>query len=97
MIAAKGDLVAFYARTIQSKNADMTDVVVPTGIDAARDFDLQRADVMFDLQLIKTGRNLLGNRYRTGRRQCTVIHAGTGDDVGGEADVGCRKICRPQF
>src|SRR5688572_25229143 len=44
--AAKGDLVIFLAFLIESQNSDMADMMMAAGIDAARDIDLQRADLL---------------------------------------------------
>ncbi len=66
----------------------MAHVVVTTGIDAARDLDLERADFVFQLECVKAGRDFLGDGDRTGCGQRAVIHAGAGDDIADQADVG---------
>ena len=61
-VTTQSDLVVFNARTIQSQNADVADMVVATCIDAAGNFDFQGTDVVLDLHLVDAGRDLLGNR-----------------------------------
>src|SRR5262245_13519003 len=43
--AAEGDLVELLAVLIDAQNADMADMVMAAGIDAAGDLDLQFADI----------------------------------------------------
>ena len=59
----------------------MADMVVPAGIDAARDFDFQLTDVMLQLKRFEMQRDFLrhGNRTRGGQR--AIIHAGAGDHI----------------
>src|SRR6056297_1851406 len=88
MVAAKRDLVVFHTRPVQPQNADMADMVMAARIDAARYLDLQLADFMLQLEFVKAGGDLLrdGNGPRGGKR--AVIHAGAGDDIRDEADIG---------
>lgn len=66
----------------------MAHMVMPAGIDAARDLDLQRADLMFQIQFLKAQRDPdFGHRNGAGRRKGAVIHAGAGDDVGNQPDI----------
>ena len=60
------------------------------------DLDLERADLMLELERVKAQRDLLrdGDRPRGGER--AIIHAGAGDDVGNQADIGCGKRGRAQ-
>ena len=44
-VAAKRDLVGFDAALLQAENADMADMVVAAGIDAAGDLDAERSDL----------------------------------------------------
>jgi len=61
-IAAKGQLVVLHPRPIEPENADMANMVMPAGVDAARDFDLERPNVMLRVDIAKQRRNLLRNR-----------------------------------
>ena len=47
--AAQRDLVEFLAVLIDAQNADMADMVMAAGIDAAGDLDLQIADLVPEL------------------------------------------------
>ena len=40
-VAAERDLVVLHPRPVEPEDADMADVVVAAGVDAARDLDLQ--------------------------------------------------------
>src|SRR6185312_1588601 len=64
--AAKRDLVKFRALLFDTQNADMADVVMAAGIDAAGNLQLQFADIALTLQRGETTRNLL--RHRDGAR-----------------------------
>ena len=70
----------------------MRNMVMPAGIDAARDFDFKITDFVFQLQLVKTGGDLLRDRDRTGGCQCAIIHSGAGDDIADLSDVGRGQI-----
>src|SRR5579875_1278369 len=84
--AADRDLIGFRSVLFQTENADVADMVMAAGIDAARDLDLKRPDVL--LALGEVGRQ----RLRDGNRACggeaAVIQAGAADDVAGETDIG---------
>src|SRR6185437_15966248 len=48
-VAADGDLVELGALLLDAENADMADIVVAAGIDAARNLDLELADLALPL------------------------------------------------
>jgi hypothetical protein len=52
-VAAQGDLVVLHPRAVQAEDADMADMVMAAGVDAAGDLDLQRADLMLQLQRLE--------------------------------------------
>ena len=66
----------------------MTHVVMPAGIDTTRDLDLHVPYFSFPTGVSQS--NILGNWNWPGCRQCAVVHTGTGDNVGYEANVGSR-------
>ena len=91
VVAAKRDLVVFHPRAVQPENADMADMVMAAGVDAARDLDLELADFMFQPEACEMRGDLLRDRDRAGGGQRAVIHAGAGDDIGDQADIGGGK------
>ena len=101
--AAERDLVEFLALLLDAENADVADMVVAAGIDAAGDLDLQLADLLLALVDGEALRDALRDRDRAGVGERAVVEAGAGDDVGdeagiggGEADLGQRVVDRLQ-
>jgi hypothetical protein len=45
-VTTKGDLIVFHPGTVQTQNADMTDVMMAAGVNTSRDFDLKHANIM---------------------------------------------------
>ena len=78
---AKRDLIIFHAGPVQTQNADMPDMMMTAGINAARYFDLQRADIKFTLFLLKMCCDLLGYRNRARCGQPAIIQPGAGNDI----------------
>ena len=85
--AADGDLVEFLAVLLDAQNADMADMVMAAGIDAAGDVDVQPADQVGGVVVGETPGQLLRDRDRTGIGQRAIIQPGAGDDVGDEVHV----------
>ena len=95
-IAAKRDLVVLDTGAVEAEDADMPDMMVPAGIDAARDLDLEGADIAFVPERVEAFSDVLrdGDGARGGER--AVIHTGASDDVGDQAGIGCCKAMRAQ-
>src|SRR3954452_22085435 len=89
--AADGDLVDLLAVLLDTENADMADMVMAAGIDAAGDVDVQPADQIGELMIGETPRQLLRDRNRARVRQRAIVEPRTGDDVGDQIDVGRRQ------
>ena len=85
----------FLALLLDTQNADMTDMVVAAGVDAAGDLDLKITH--FVLPCRQPPREALrnGNRTRIGKR--AVVEAGAGDDIGGKTGVGLCQTNRLQL
>src|SRR5690606_22641475 len=85
---AKRHLVKFRSLLLHTENADMADMVVPAGIDAAGDVELQFTYVAMALQRGEPLCDLLihGNRTRIGQR--AKVEPGAGNYVGDELDTG---------
>ena len=88
---ADGDLVELRPLLVDAENADVADVVVAAGIHAAGNIQVEFADVMLVIQIIKAALDCFRHRNRLGIGQRAEIAAGTGDDVGDQADVRCRQ------
>src|SRR5215468_2727259 len=85
--AAKSDLVELLVVLLDSQNADMADVMVAAGVDAARNVDVQPAKVAGKIEIAEPTGQLLGDRYGAGIGKAAVIEPGAGDDVGDETDI----------
>src|SRR3546814_9040933 len=59
---AEQQLVIFGALAVDAKDADLAGMMVAAGVDAARDLDLELANVELTLHVRKTLRNLLRQR-----------------------------------
>src|SRR5262252_8046230 len=85
--ATKGDLVELLAVLLDAQNADMADMVMAAGIDAARNVNVQPAQVASEIEITEPARQLLGDRNSAGVGKAAVIEPGARDDVGDETDV----------
>ena len=94
--AAEGDLVEFLALLVDAENADMADMVMAAGIDAAGDLDLELADLALALGIGKAAAEPLGDRDRAGIGEAAIVQAGAGDDVADQADIGGGEADRGQ-
>src|SRR5882724_7308007 len=94
--AAEGDLVELGAVLVDAEDADVADMMVAAGIDAAGDLDLQLADVEQLGQVGEMLADLLRHRDRAGVGERAVVEAGAGDDVAGQADIRRRQLQRLQ-
>src|SRR3954451_15959702 len=89
--AAQRDLVKFLALLVEAENADVPDMMMAAGVDAARDLDLQLADPALALQGREPRADRLCNRNRARGGQRAIVHARAGDDVGDQVAVGGRQ------
>src|SRR6478735_1228230 len=87
-VATERDLVGFDAALLQAENADMADMVVAAGIDAAGDLDVQLSDLALTRGIREAMLDGLGDRDRARCRQRAIIEPGAGDDVGDHPDIG---------
>ena len=65
----------------------MAQMVMPAGVDAARDADVQVADLLLQPDGAEMVGDLLGDGDGTRGGQRAVIHAGAGDDVAGQPGI----------
>ena len=89
--AAERDLIELGALLLDAENADMADMVVAAGVDAAGNLQLQLADVALPLQRGEALGDVLRDDDRAGIGQRAIVEAGAGDDVGDQVRVGGRK------
>nr|GFA29209.1 hypothetical protein [Tanacetum cinerariifolium] len=85
--AAQRHLIELFAFLVHAQNADMADVVVATGVHAARNIQVQLTNVEEVIQVIKPTLDRLGNRNRLGIGQRAEVAAGAADDVRQQTDV----------
>src|SRR6185437_11824734 len=86
-LAAERDLIKLLAVLLDAQNADVADVMMAAGIDAARNVDVHAAEVALAVEIAEAPRQLLGDGDRARIGEAAVIEPRTGDDVGDESDV----------
>src|SRR3972149_6474973 len=64
LVAADFDLIPLFPVLIDAKYPDMTDVVVAAGVHAARDVEIDLADVMQVVEVVELALDRFGHRYR---------------------------------
>ena len=70
----------------------MADMVMAAGIDAARDVDLERPDLLLAVEIGESARDRLRDGDRARGRERAVVEAGAGDDVAGKAEIGGGEV-----
>ena len=97
MVAPDLDLIPLGAVLIDAEDADVADVVVAARVHAARDVEVELADVVQVIQVVEALLDRLGhgNGLRIGQR--TEVAAGAGDDVGEQPDVRRREAQSARF
>src|SRR5690606_25982222 len=86
------NLIPLLTILIDSQDADVTDVVMPTGIDATRYVQIQLADVILVVEIVEALLDSRRDRYRDRICQGTEITPRTANDVRNQANVGGRKL-----
>src|SRR5262249_11662942 len=86
--AADRHLVVLFAVLLDPEDADVPDVMVTAGVDAAGDVDVQPSEVASQIEILEAARDLLGHRNRARVGQAAIVETGAGYDVGDEIDVG---------
>src|SRR5262245_978769 len=97
LVAADLDLVPLLAVLIQAEDADVADVVVAAGVHAARDVEVELADLVQVVQIVEALLDRLRHRDRLGVRQRAEVAARAGDDVGEQTDVRRREAQRARL
>src|SRR5262245_56876683 len=92
--APERDLVEFLAVLLDAEDADVADMVVAAGVDAAGDVDVEAPDGARELVVAEALRQLLRDWDRAGIGEAAIVEAGAGDDVGDEPDIRRRKLLR---
>ena len=98
--AADRHLIPLVAVLVDAENADVADVMMAAGIDAAGHIQFDLADVVLKIEIVEALGDRLGHRDRFGIGQRAKIPARAADDVGQQSDVGRRHAlflgCLPQ-
>src|SRR6266567_5419753 len=94
LVAADGDLVPLLAVLIHAEHADVADVVMPAGIHAARDIEVDLTDVVQIVEVVEAALYAFRNGDRLGVGERAEVAAGAADDIGEQADVRCREAQR---
>src|ERR1043166_7218769 len=92
--AADRDLIIFLAVLLDAEDADVADVMMAAGVDAAGNVDVQPVEPAGEIEIAEPARQLLGDRDRAGVRQRAIVEARAGDDVRHQPDVGRRDADR---
>src|SRR6266571_5112313 len=85
LVAPDLDLVPLLAVLV---DADMADVVVPAGVHAPGDIEIDLADIVQIVEVVETLLNGLGYRDRLGVGERAEVSSRAADDVGEQADIG---------
>ena len=85
--AAERYLVPLAAVLVDAENADIADMMMAAGVDAARNIEFNLADVVLVIDIVEAFGDGLRDRDRFGVGERAEIAAGAADDVGQQADV----------
>src|SRR5713226_4187088 len=97
LVAADLDLIPLLAVLVDAEDADMADVMVAAGVHAARDIEVELADVVQVVQIVEALLDRLGDRDRFGVGERAEIAARAADDVGEQPQVRRRETERLDF
>src|SRR6185437_8088081 len=81
-LAAERDLIELLPLLLDAENADMADMVMAAGIDAAGNIDVQPADIPLQVEIGEPARDLHRHRNRTRIGEAAIIEARASDDIG---------------
>src|SRR6267143_3643805 len=91
LVAADLDLVPLLAVLVDAEDADVAHMVVAAGIHAARDVQIELADVVQIVEIVEAALDRLGDRNGLRVRQRAEVTPGAADDVGEQAEVRRRE------
>src|SRR2546423_4542672 len=87
LVAADLDLVPLVAILVDAEDTDMADVVVAAGVHAARDVQVEIADIVQVVEVVELALDGFGDRNGLGVGEGAEVAARAADDVGEEAEV----------
>src|SRR5258708_15366412 len=87
LVAADLDLVPLLAVLVDAEDADVADVVVAAGVHAARDVEVELADIVLVVEIVEAPLQRLGDRDRLGVGERAEVAAGAGGGVGDQPEV----------
>src|SRR5687768_14243370 len=91
LISSDHDLIPLLAVLIHAEDADMPDMVVAAGVDAAGDVEVQLADLVQVIEIVEALLDRLRDRDRLCVGERAEVAARTGDDIGEQPEVGRRQ------
>src|SRR5271156_4743145 len=86
-LAAERDLIKLLTVFLDAENADVADMVMAAGVDAAGNVDMQPAEVAREVVVTETPGDFLRDRNRSRIREVAIIEARAGDNIGDEPDI----------
>src|SRR5271156_5431634 len=86
-LAAERDLIKLLTIFLDAENADVADMVMAAGVDAAGNVDVQPAEVAREVVVAETPGDFLRDRNRSRIREVAIIEARAGDNIGDEPDI----------
>src|SRR5262249_52854443 len=86
--SADRHLIILLAVLLDAENADVADVMMAAGVDAAGNVDVQAAEIAGDIEIAKAMREFLGDRNRACVGEAAIVEPGASNDVGHQPYVG---------
>src|SRR3569832_1209340 len=94
--AAELELVVLHALLVDAQDADMARMMMPAGIDAAADLDLQLTDLLLPHDIGELLGDVLRNRDRARIGEVAVVQPRARDDVGDQPRIRRGEVQRLQ-
>src|SRR6185369_13421301 len=95
LAAADFDLVPLLAVLIDAEDADVPDVVMAACVHAARNVEVELADVEHVVEIVEAALDRLRDRDRARVRERAEVPARARDDVRQQPDIRCREAESP--
>src|SRR5271169_433044 len=86
-LAAERDLIKLLTIFLDAENADMADMVMAAGVDAAGNVDVQPAEIAREVVVTEAPRDFLRDRDRSRVREVAIIKAWAGDNIGDQPNI----------
>ncbi len=86
-LAPERDLIKLLAVLLDAENADVADMMMPAGIDAAGNVDVQAAEITRQLEFVEAPGDFLRDRDRARIGETAIVETGTRDNVADQPDI----------